>query len=169
MVFLSSIIILCVCLVYWRYSARIERQLLFSPVPTLLVSNSAYQSVDLKQEVADIPSVLIYFNSTCPICQSEAELIRKQFASDSLTHFLWVSSEKVEDVRLFSESFGLETLDTHTFYSDTLFTLASAFRLTGVPATMVYDSNGKLVKFFNGAVSTSDLKIAVQKAHDSTR
>ena len=84
MVFLSSIIILCVCLVYWRFTAKMERQLLFSSVPNLLVSNSANQAVDLKKEASDFPSVLIYFNSTCPIYQSEAELIREEFATDTI-------------------------------------------------------------------------------------
>ncbi|WP_338225594.1 hypothetical protein, partial [Algoriphagus confluentis] len=88
------------------------------------------------------PSVLIYFNSTCPICQSEAELIERTFRADSLTRFLWVSSESVEEVKSFAEHYRLDSLDTHRFYSDTLFRLASAFRLTGVPATFVYDAEG---------------------------
>ncbi|MBY5951463.1 hypothetical protein KUV23_10795 [Algoriphagus marincola] len=60
-------------------------------------------------------------------------------------------------------------MDTHRFYSDTLFRLASAFRLTGVPATFVYDAEGNLVDYTLGAVSMSDLTLSIKKAHDRSR
>lgn len=120
-------------------------------------------------QVTDIPSVLIYFNSSCPICQSEAELIQRNFRNDKLTRFLWVSSESVEEVENFAVQYRLDSLNTHRFYSDTLFRLATAFKLTGVPATFVYDREGQLVDYTLGVVSISELTLSIQKAHDRSQ
>lgn len=162
-------ILFCIGFVYWRYSYRFQQKLIFSSVPNLGIKKTDKQLVDLKIEAANRTSVLIYYNSTCLICQSEAELIREQFAKDSLTQFLWVSSEPLEEVRLFSVGFGLDTLSTHSFYSDTLFTLASRFKLTGVPATFVYDAKGDLVDYYTSAVGMTELKKTIQEAHGRSR
>lgn len=152
-----------------RYTGKQELASLYSAVPLVQLVSLDNKVVDLSIEAFSNPSVLIYFNSSCPICQSEAELIESSFRSDSLTRFLWVSSESVEEVKNFAAHYSLDSLDTHRFYSDTLFRLASAFRLTGVPATFVYDGEGHLVDYTLGAVSMSDLTLSIQKAHDRSR
>lgn len=152
-----------------RYTTKQELQSTYSSIPSIMLTSTDGDSANLKTEGDAVPSVLIYFNSTCPICQSEAELIERSFRSDSLTRFLWVSSESVEEVKNFAAHYSLDSLDTHRFYSDTLFRLASAFRLTGVPATFVYDGEGHLVDYTLGAVSMSDLTLSIQKAHDRSR
>ncbi|WP_460318942.1 peroxiredoxin family protein [Algoriphagus taiwanensis] len=126
-------------------------------------------SVNLKTKSDATPSVLIYFNSSCPICQSEAELIQRNFRDDLETQFLWVSSESVEEIKEFSALYKLDSLSSHHFYSDTLYSLANAFKLTGVPATFIYDVEGNLVDYALGAISISDLKVSIQKAHDRSR
>ena len=80
-----------------------------------------------------------------------------------------MSSEGLKEVRLFSENFRLDALDNHSFYSDTLFTLANTFKLTGVPATFVYDAKGDLVDYYTSAVGMSKLKKTIQQAHDRSR
>ncbi len=152
-----------------RYTGKQELASLYSAVPLVQLVSLDNKVVDLSIEAFSNPSVLIYFNSSCPICQSEAQLIERSFRSDSLTRFLWVSSESVEEVKNFAAHYSLDSLDTHRFYSDTLFRLASAFRLTGVPATFVYDGEGHLVDYTLGAVSMSDLTLSIQKAHDRSR
>ncbi|WP_262481164.1 TlpA family protein disulfide reductase [Algoriphagus hitonicola] len=143
--------------------------MLFIEFPNLIIKNLDGNNASLRNITTDIPSVLIYFNSSCPICQSEAELIESKFRADTLTRFLWVSSESLEEVKKFAAHYSLDRLDTHRFYSDTLFRLANAFRLTGVPATFVYDAEGNLVDYTLGAVSVSDLNLSIQKAHDRSR
>ncbi|WP_281171611.1 TlpA family protein disulfide reductase [Algoriphagus mannitolivorans] len=152
-----------------RYTTKQELQSTYSSIPSIMLTSTDGDSVNLKTEGDSAPSVLIYFNSSCPICQSEAELIQSKFRKDTLTRFLWVSSESVEEVKNFAAHYSLDSLDTHRFYSDTLFRLASAFRLTGVPATFVYDDEGNLVDYALGAVSMSDLTLSIQKAHDRSR
>lgn len=152
-----------------RYTGKQELASLYSAVPLVQLVSLDNKVVDLSIEAFSNPSVLIYFNSSCPICQSEAELIESKFRKDTLTRFLWVSSESVEEVKNFAAHYSLDSLDTHRFYSDTLFRLASAFRLTGVPATFVYDGDGHLVDYTLGAVSMSDLTLSIQKAHDRSR
>ncbi|WP_297337125.1 redoxin domain-containing protein [Algoriphagus sp.] len=166
---LSLVVLLCFILIYLQFYYQFSRKNLFIEVPSLIINNLDGKIANLKNFTTDIPSVLIYFNSSCPICQSEAELIKRNFRADSLTRFLWVSSESSEDIKNFAVQYKLDNLDTHRFYSDTLFRLASAFKLTGVPATFVYDAEGNLVNYSLGAVSMSDLTLSIQKAHDRSR
>jgi peroxiredoxin len=151
-----------------RYSAILEQRSLVVNLPSIEVSSLEGQSVYLQNQIGT-PLILIYFNSTCPICQSEAELIRKVFSEEQKVTFIWISSETVAEVKDFRDRYDFESLSNHTFLSDTLFRLAGEFKLTTVPATLVYDSKGALVEFFRGAVSMSDLKAAVKKTHESSR
>ncbi|MEY3647976.1 MAG: hypothetical protein RLZ13_861, partial [Bacteroidota bacterium] len=125
--------------------------------------------VNLKDHATDVPSVLIYFNSSCPICQSEAELIERSFREDTITRFLWVSSEPVEEVKNFAIKYRVYRINRHRFSSDSLFRLAASFKLTGVPATFVYNGEGHLVDYTLGAVSMSDLTLSIQKAYVHSR
>lgn len=152
-----------------RYTTKQELQSAYSSIPSIMLNSTDGGSVNLKTKSDATPSVLIYFNSSCPICQSEAELIQRNFRDDLETQFLWVSSESVEEIKEFSALYKLDSLSSHHFYSDTLYSLANAFKLTGVPATFVYDAEGNLVEYALGAVSISDLKLSIQKAHDRSR
>jgi peroxiredoxin len=168
-ILLIGLIVIGAWIGFSRYINKQELESAYTNIPSIQVVSLDDESVDLRIQAFTNPSVLIYFNSSCPICQSEAELIERSFRSDTLTRFLWVSSESVEEVKNFAAHYSLDGLDTHRFYSDTLFRLASAFRLTGVPATFVYDGEGHLVDYTLGAVSMSDLTLSIQKAHDRSR
>jgi len=152
-----------------RYTTKQELHSAYSSIPSIMLTSTDGALVNLKIQAFNNPSVLIYFNSSCPICQSEAELIERNFKKDTLTQFLWVSSESVEEIKEFSALYKLDSLSPHHFYSDTLYSLANTFKLTGVPATFVYDSEGNLVDYALGVVSISDLKVSIQKAHDRSR
>lgn len=166
---LSLVVLLCFILIYRQFSYQFNRKMLFIEFPNLIIKNLDGNNASLRNITTDIPSVLIYFNSSCPICQSEAELIEKNFKKDTLTQFLWVSSESVEEIKEFSALYKLDSLSSHHFYSDTHYSLANAFKLTGVPATFIYDAEGNLVDYALGAVSISDLMLSIQKAHDRSR
>lgn len=154
---------------YRNLSENKTQKLLLNKLPDIIFSDLGRNSVSLKSLFKDQPNVLIYFNSTCPICQSEADLIREVFSEEQNATFIWISSESVGEVKDFRQRYDFEILSNHTFLSDTLFRLASEFKLTTVPATLVYDSKGALVEFFRGAVSMTDLKDAINKAHASPR
>lgn len=167
--FLGSILFLFIVICLSVYSYNSNREISFQVFPELVVSDLFSGSVNLKDHATDVPSLLIYFNSSCPICQSEAELIERSFREDTITRFLWVSSEPVEEVKNFAIKYRLYRINRHRFYSDTLFRLAASFKLTGVPATFVYNGEGHLVDYTLGAISMSDLTLSIQKAHDHSR
>ena len=168
-ILLIGLLILGTWIGFSRYTSKQELESAYTIIPSIQLASLDKESVDLEMQVTDIPSVLIYFNSSCPICQSEAELIQRNFRNDKLTRFLWVSSESVEEVENFAVHYRLDSLNTHRFYSDTLFRLATAFKLTGVPATFVYDREGQLVDYTLGVVSISELTLSIQKAHDRSQ
>lgn len=166
---LFFLIAIVIVIGYSSYSKKLEQLAFVREIPSFELINSYKQIVNLDELVEDRITVLIYFNSSCPICQSEAELLVEHFSGDSSLNFMFVSSEPVAQVAKFQESYKLNQLPNHSVASDTLYQLANHFKLTSVPATIVYDRNGELVEFFKGAVSISALKSAIQKAHDSAR
>jgi peroxiredoxin len=162
-----------VCFGAWtafqKHISKQDQLVRISTIPSIELVTIQDALVNLSDFKEDVPCVLIYFNSTCPICQSEAELIRKVFSEDQITSFIWISSESITEIRNFRNKNNFERLSNHTFLSDTLFRLASEFKVTTVPATLVYDSKGELVEFFRDGVSMIDLKNAVTKAYESSR
>jgi len=96
--FLGSILFLFIVICLSVYSYNSNREISFQVFPELVVSDLFSGSVNLKDHATDVPSVLIYFNSSCPICQSEAELIERSFREDTITRFLWVSSEPASSI-----------------------------------------------------------------------
>ncbi|MDX5340056.1 MAG: hypothetical protein LPK25_13600 [Cyclobacteriaceae bacterium] len=101
---------------YSRYTTKQELELAYTIIPSIQVVSLNGEFVDLKLQALDNLSVLIYFNSTCSICQSEAELIESTFRADTLTRFLWVSSEPMEEVRNFAVESRLDSLSSHHFF-----------------------------------------------------
>jgi peroxiredoxin len=136
-------------------------------IPAFTISDLDGMPISFESLLEIRTNVLIYFNSTCPICQSEAELVVKNFEADSSINFIWISSESIEAFRSFEVAYDLGQLPHATLASDTLFQVANHFKFTSVPATVVYSKHGALIDFFKGAVSMQDLKGAIQKAHDS--
>jgi protein-disulfide isomerase len=136
-------------------------------IPDISISDLDGRAVSFESLLEARTNVLIYFNSNCPICQSEAELLVKNFEADSSVNFIWISSEPIEAIRSFEGAYDLGLLQHVAVASDTLYQVANHFKFTSVPATVVYSKHGALIDFFKGAVSMQDLKTAIQKAHDS--
>jgi len=164
---LIIVVLIIFCLAHSRYTINMEYKALFINLPSIQLITLEGNSVDLRKQIGKSATVLIYFNSTCPICQSEAELVVKNFEADSNINFIWVSSEPSEVIRSFVATYDLGLLHDVTVASDTLYQVSSYFKFTSVPATVVYSKHGALIDFFKGAVSMQDLKRAIQKAHDS--
>lgn len=113
---LVGLVVIGAWISFSRYTTKQELESVYSSIPSIMMTSTDGASVNLKMQGADAPSVLIYFNSSCPICQSEAELIEKYFKRDTLTRFLWVSSESVEEIKEFSALYKLDSLSSHLFF-----------------------------------------------------
>ena len=166
-------LLLLVCLggsiAYRNLSQKESQRKLMERFPTFQIPNVEGELVEFSSLLQDAPTVIVYFNSTCPICQSEAELLSENFKGDSSVHFVFISSERVEVVDKFKDSYQLNKLSRVSFLSDTLYQFAGFFKLTTVPATLVYNQDGKLIELFRGVVSMPDMKSAIQKTYESSR
>lgn len=114
-------------------------------------------------------SVLIYFNSSCSYCQTEADLLVEHYAADSIVNFVFVTSEPIAYANQFQNSHNLFELPNQITVSDMNLELAKYFGLTSVPFTIVYDSSGELIEHFKGEINIESLEKAIQKAHASSR
>ncbi|MFC5625163.1 peroxiredoxin family protein [Algoriphagus winogradskyi] len=134
-------------------------------IPSIEFSSLDEKSVNLSTLIGRSLSLVVYFNSTCPLCQSEAELLVTHFQDRENLDFIFIFSEPVAEIRGFKESNHLEKLENVVFLSDTLFQFAHAFKLPGTPATFLYDTEGKLVKEFMGTFNMQELKDAIAEVN----
>lgn len=167
--FLGLLVLSGAWIAFRKISANKEQLSRFEKIPQISLLSLDGTAVLLPDLILEKPNVLIYFNSTCPICQSEAELLVREYSLDSSVNFIWISSEPLVAVNEFRDRFGLDILPNHVLASDTLFKFANEFKLNSVPSTLVYDRQGRFIDFFKWAVSMQELKTAIQRADEGDR
>lgn len=167
--FLGLLVLSGAWIAFRNISANKEQISRFEKIPLISLLSLDGTEVLLPDLILEKPNVLIYFNSSCPICQSEAELLVREYSQDSSVNFIWISSEPLVAVDEFRDRFGLDILPNYVLASDTLFKFANEFKLTSVPSTLVYDGQGRFIDFFKRAVSMQELKTAIQRADEGVR
>jgi peroxiredoxin len=121
----------------------------------------------LQGSLTNTANIVAYFNTTCHLCQSEAQLLVANFQDREDLNFIFISSQPAFEIREFKEHYKLDKLSNSIFLSDTLFQFANQFRLQGIPVTFAYDSKGKLVKEFFGTFKIQELKNAIDQTNGS--
>ena len=107
-------------------------------------------------------TLLLFFNTTCEHCQYETAQILKNNASFSNSNVLFISRQSKNDIQLFDSTYQLfkyafiKLLRDSTDYSYTIFGINS------FPSSIVYNTDGKLVKSFKGETKIEAIISALQ-------
>ncbi|MFT7036222.1 MAG: thioredoxin-related protein [Parvicella sp.] len=112
------------------------------------------QPFDLCLLKNDAPLILVYFNSECDYCQSEARDLKENIQGLKNTELLMVSAETSESIKQFKVDFQLDVDNIHFARVDAG-DIFDTFGSVSVPALFVYDKEGKLVKMFKGKTKIS--------------
>ncbi len=101
--------------------------------------------------IKDTWVVLVFFNTQCHFCQDEAQQLVEFKGEIGNTQFIWISSERMEDVKDFKVEYGLEAISNVVLLQDEQGELASSLGVGNVPEFLVYNMEGELVKKHKGA------------------
>ncbi|MFT7156745.1 MAG: thioredoxin-related protein [Parvicella sp.] len=153
-VFLLFISLTLIYLTYSTFSRKHEISRSLENLSVNHFKNLDGQYFDLALIKNDAPLVLIYFNSECDYCQSEARDIKENIKELKNTELLMVSAETSESIKQFKVDFQLDEDNIHFARVDEG-DVFDTFGSVSVPALFVYDKEGKLVKSFKGKTKIS--------------
>jgi len=115
------------------------------------LENNIFTNKNLKPNTA---IVFIYFNSECDFCQHEAQNISDNIAQFKDVQLLFVSTENIETIEAFAETYNLLSKLQITFLHDSTHTFSTRFDANSIPYLLIYNSNQELVKKHKGQLKT---------------
>jgi len=107
-------------------------------------------------------TVFINFNTECDYCKHEASQINEHFSSFKNTQFVFVSSQDVNTIKEFANTYNLLQHDTIYFALDTENDFSTTFDTHSFPFAALYSPNKQLIKIFKGAVTAKTLLKALK-------
>lgn len=111
------------------------------------IKGGIFSNQNLKKENA---TIFIYFNTECEFCNEEAKMIKDNIKSLKNFQLIFVSFEKPENIKLFSQKHQLSNYDNVYFLCDSKVTFASTFDVTTLPCLVLYDKNFNLLEKIKG-------------------
>ncbi|WP_340075573.1 peroxiredoxin family protein [Leptobacterium sp. I13] len=122
----------------------------------------SYQTMDntvfSKNNLAPhLPTVFIYFNSECHFCQYEAQDISDNKNELKNIQLIFVSTEPIEKIRAFSETYSLNNEKNITFLHDSTHHFSYQFNVTSTPFTLMYDVDQNLIKMHKGQLNAKGI------------
>ena len=96
------------------------------------------------------PSVFIAFHPECEHCQYEAKSLNERQHDLEKAQIVMFTSEKDSLTKVFSHSYGLDTVQNIKVISDEKNELYTAFGVKTIPSIFIYNKAGKLVKQYKG-------------------
>ncbi|WP_299363042.1 peroxiredoxin [Winogradskyella sp.] len=113
---------------------------------------------------ANMPTLLIYFNSTCDFCQHEAKSIVEHLEDFKNVQLLFISEEPKHSIKTFAVDYKLYNQQNITFLHDNTHKFTDRFDANTIPYLLVYNEKGKLIKRHKGQLNAKGiLKLLHQK------
>ena len=106
--------------------------------------------------------VLVYFNSNCDYCQSEATKIEEHLEDFKEVQFVFVSFEKQDSIIAFAKEYKLYNKENIVFLEDKKGAFSQIFDINSIPYIVLYDANKNFMQKFKGATKIDDI-LAVLK------
>ncbi len=133
-----------------QQNALIQSQI--QTFPDFAIPNLAGTLVNLEEIVANKASLLVYFNSTCEVCQLELNSIAKRISEFDSYRLIFVTVQPPEEVAGFIQELGISNRESVHFLIDSEMKVAGHFGVKGVPALFIYDPEGSLLGNYTGSV-----------------
>lgn len=140
------------CRIYSGLKKKSTDALKTASLPNFTFKNVNGADVN-RQNISGKPLWLIFFDSKCEICQLETENIRRDNKIGNI-QILMVSSEPLDTLAAFGKRYDLENSPTVLLLNDPKHTGNYTFNVNTTPTSFLYDSDGSLIKRYNGLVRT---------------
>ena len=109
--------------------------------------------------------VIVFFDVSCDHCQNELKAMSTRFDDFKKTEFYLVSMDNVASIQTFMKKYApkMQGKVSVTLLRDVSRQFIVRFRPIQFPATYVYDSKKRLVKYFGQNSKVADIITAVNK------
>jgi len=121
-------------------------------IPAFRLNSLSGDTFSLPQLSSGIATVLIYFNSTCEICQMELKSIGERISEFDDAQIFLVSSQEKTELEEFYNSHALKNSPNVYWLMDEEMEVAAHYGVRSVPALFSYNKEGKLQGKFQGPV-----------------
>lgn len=135
-----------------KKEATAEAEVRAESIPVIRLNSLSGDNFSLPQLSSGIATVLIYFNSTCEICQMELQSIGERILEFKESHILLISSQEMAELEEFYNSHALKNSPNVYWLMDEDMDVAAHYGVRSVPAIFCYDGEGKLQGKFKGPV-----------------
>lgn len=135
-------------------------------IPEISLNTISGENFSLPQLSSGIATVLIYFNSTCEICQLELKSIGERISEFKDARILLVSSQEQAEVEEFFDAHSLKNFPTVYWLMDEQMEVSAYYGVRSVPTIFCYDGEGELQGKFQGPVKVDLIleKLGISKA-----
>ena len=106
--------------------------------------------------IKGVPSIIIFFSSTCPFCVEEIETIQKNKTLFTVP-IIMISDEDAAVLADIAKTYGIAETSPIKLVSDGSKEYHKYFLPTGIPSIFIYDASGSLVKQFQGETKVETL------------
>lgn len=106
---------------------------------------------------SDQPTVMVLFNSTCDNCMYEAQVIKENISLFGDASIVMLSTEDLPSIQQFSEQTGLLGYHNIRFARIDADDQDHKFGQISFPYILVYGSDNKLLRKFQGAVDPREI------------
>jgi cytochrome oxidase Cu insertion factor (SCO1/SenC/PrrC family) len=124
------------------------------------LNNKEFKKVNLKP---NMPTVFFYFNSECDFCQHETQSIRVAIDKFNDIQLIFVSTEPIEEIKMFSEQYNLNNKRNIVFLHDSTDSFSNQFNATSIPYILIYNKDKELIKKYNGQINASGILRVLNK------
>lgn len=119
-------------------------------IPSIALKSPAGQEVLILDLSKGTGTLLIYFNSTCEICQLELQKIEERIADFKKGQIILVSSQELKELESFIDSNPwIKSPNVHLLLDEEM-EVAAYYGVRSVPSIFCYDSDGILKGKYNG-------------------
>lgn len=133
-----------------KKEATAEAEVRAEFIPAIRLTSLSADTFSLPQLSSGIATVLIYFNSTCAICQMELNSISERISEFDDAQILLVSSQEKAELEEFYNSHDLKNSQNVYWLMDDQMEVSAHYGVRSVPALFSYDKEGKLQGKFQG-------------------
>lgn len=149
-----------------KKEATAEAEVRAESIPGIRLNSLSGDTFSLPQLSSGIATVLIYFNSSCEICQIELKSIGERISEFDDAQIFLVSSQEKTELEEFYNSHALKNSPNVYWLMDEEMEVAAHYGVRSVPALFSYDKEGKLQGKFQGPVKVDLIleKLGISKA-----
>jgi hypothetical protein len=125
----------------------------------LLADSSRY--VDTKNIPTGRPIVLFYYGPNCPYSRAQIEEMIDNISIMKEIQFLIVTRAPFNQMKSFNAHYQLNRYDNIIAGVDSGSFITDFYKVTGVPFTVIFDKNKKLISAFTGKIYVKQIISAV--------